>query len=219
VPIPNDRAVPGAHAVAGRALIIHYEIERVAMSAVTGIMDMFAALASEEEKAEFAGGLTDLVSVTIDLLKDLRLWSSVTLRERRIFETSPDALTPDDHAAVQREGNALICLLWALGRIDALPETDESADGSPLSDVFATADDESDAVVGFLDDATLRPEWEIAAARDAVAGRMRAIVRSGASSNDMATATSVLAARLKALDWMCGSLALSDWDEAPPQEL
>ena len=175
---------------------------------MSGLMALFSEFASEEEKAEFAGGVDQLGTVTIDLLKSLRLWDKLTARERRLFETNPDAISEEDREHVRAEADALICLAWALGRVDELPTTDDPTDGSALSEMVA-ADDADDQVIAFLEQATLRPEWEITGARDAVAAQARAVNGSNL----------VLATRLKALDWMCGSLPLTEWDDSPPREL
>lgn len=209
--IPYEAVAPDARTVAGRALILHYEIERIVFTSMSGLMSLFAPFTAGDEMNEFSSGMTELRVVTIDLLRSLGLWRHVTPRERRIFETSSDGLSPRDQLLARQDADALLCLLWALGRIPELPATDDEAEGSLLMDTIGTCDDEAAAIEAFLQRATLRPEWEISAARDGVAARLRT------TPPARTTAAAVLATRLKALDWISGSLALSEWDAVPDE--
>ncbi|HSA55447.1 MAG TPA: DUF4272 domain-containing protein [Gemmatimonadaceae bacterium] len=211
--IPYEAVAPDARTVAGRALILHYEIERIVFTSMSGLMSLFAPFAAGDEMKEFSSGMTELGAVTIDLLKSLGLWRALTPRERRIFESGADDLSPEDQRMARQEADALVALLWALGRLADLPESDDEAEGSLLMDAIGARENEAPAIEAFLEEATLRPEWEIAAARDALAARLRT------TPPGHAAAATVLTTRLKALDWICGSLALSEWDSAAPTEL
>lgn len=198
---------PDARTVAGRALILHYEIERIVLTSMSGLMSLLAPFTRRDEISEFSNDMTELRVGIIDLLRSLGLWHQVTPRERRIFETPSDRLSPRDQRLARRDADALACLLWALGRMPGLPQTDDEAEGSPLLETLGPGD-EAAAIEAFLARARLRPEWEIAAAREALAARLRA------TPPAHATATAVLATRLRALDWIAGALPLSDWDAA-----
>lgn len=208
--IPYEAVAPDARTVAGRALILHYELERIVFTSMSGLMSLFAPYTAGDEMNEFSSGMTELRVVTIDVLRSLGLWHRITPRERRIFETAADGLSPRDHLLARRDADALVCLLWALGRIPGLPDTDDEAEGSLLMDAIGARDssgEEAGTIEAFLERATLRPEWEIAAARDALAARLRT------TPPTHTTAATVLATRLKALDWIAGSLDLSEWDD------
>jgi hypothetical protein len=220
--LPNESYAPDARTVAGRALILHYAIERVAFTSVSGMMSLFSPFASEAEKKEFTSGMSELVSVTIDLLQGLGLWTQLTPRERRVFEAPPDRLGLEDQAAITRDAEAIVVLLWALGRIDTLPPWNREIEGSLLMDVIGNVDDETAAIEAFLKGATLRKSREIQTARREIVARARELPALPQAAADVARDTdvsAVLATRLKAFDWLCGTLATRDWDDAVPTEL
>ena len=101
--IPYEAVAPDARTVAGRALILHYELERIVFTSMSGLMSLFAPFTAGDEMNEFSSGMTELRVVTIDLLRSLGLWHQVTTRERRIFETPADGLSPRDHLLARRD--------------------------------------------------------------------------------------------------------------------
>jgi hypothetical protein len=219
--LPNESYAPDAYTVAARTLILHYAIERVAFTSVSGMMSLFSPFASEAEKREFTSGMTELVRVTRDILQGLGLWSQLTPRERRVFDAPPDKVGLEDQAMITREADAIVVLLWALGKVDTLPPWNREIEGSLLMDVIGDVEDEAVAIEGFIKGATLRKSWEIEAARRELITRARELpaVRLRADEGPATDLSALVATRLKALDWLAGMLATRDWDEAAPTEL
>ena len=125
--------------------------------------DLLSAISREwtlPEREALLDGMRVRRRGSVDWLRACGLWGLMSGSERAFLTTSPDAISEQALRDVVWLMEAAECLLWALGRVEALPPYDTQADAEHLNLLPA----EPFAEIQLS--ATLRDPQALAAARD-----------------------------------------------------
>jgi hypothetical protein len=151
---------PGAAEALRRLACLHVQVVHSATSPPRHLLDGFRAKWSDDEWTGFLRDIQERNAKQVADLKQSGLWAHMTPAERT-FVTAPLLdLTEQERTDASWLMEGAACLLWALGYLDAIPPYDRQASIEILKS------GPKRPVRELLSSAALRPEPEIARARD-----------------------------------------------------
>ncbi|QDU54892.1 DUF4272 domain-containing protein [Aeoliella mucimassa] len=146
---------PTPREAAERYVVLKYCIVHAVTSPPRQMLESWMEEWSAYDIAEFNAKGVELRNQLWHVLREMGVWSKLSLRERELITTTMASLTERQQIDMTWRVESAAVLLWALGKLDTLPEFDTRASHDLLKEFPQEATDE------FLATATLRPPEEL----------------------------------------------------------
>lgn len=148
---------PEAGAVMQRAILL---ANLFLKARATPPPELLAQFKNEEDRAKLSQGCQQLFDQQIEKMRAAGFWDLLEDREREFMLTGIFETTMQQRVDASWLAESIMCLYWALGRIEQIPPYDQQAD--PRSNQPQKGEKARD----MISNARLRPEAEIERQRD-----------------------------------------------------